>query len=433
MPVSNLSLNEWSPGKKQVFRFFFIFLLFYILLNPNHVVPYFHIVQKLYKQSCYDLIVWLTNVVLRIDIPAKDLYPTATDTFFNYLIVLFIACVSCIGSVIWMFADKRSSNYNKLQALVFLVLRYYLAITWLAYGSLKIIHLQFPELTPVTLMQTYGNSSPRGLAWSFMGYSTGFNYFIGITEYIIGGLLFFRRTSTLGNIIAIGALANVLAFNYFFDDNVKLLSTMLMIATLFLLSKDIRQLIDFFFLGKSGTLEGIPFFQFKTGWKNKAVPVFKCVLIIYLLFFDLYHFSVKAKQFGYGLKKPPLYGIYDVKTFVRNKDTLKPLTTDINMWHKLIISTIPGKASVVLMNDSIRYFIFSADTVKKTICMIAEKDTSEKYTFNYSQLKDSIFSFRGKGHNDSLKMQFQLFDLNRLPLINHKFHWVIDHQGRLKR
>jgi uncharacterized membrane protein YphA (DoxX/SURF4 family) len=433
MPESNLSLNEWSPGKKQVFRFFFIFLLLYILLNPNNVVPYFHIVQKLYKQPCYDLIVWLTGVVLRINIPAKDLYHTATDTFFNYLVVLFILCVSCIASIIWMFTDKISPNYSKLQGLLFIVLRYYLAITWLAYGSLKIIHLQFPELTPIMLLQTYGNSLPRGLAWSFMGYSAGFNYFMGITEYIVGLLLFFRRTSTLGNIIAVGVLTNILAFNYFFDDNVKLLSTMLMIATLFLLSKDIHRLIYFFFLGKSVTLEEIPFYQFKTGWKNKAVLVFKCVLIIYLLFFDLYHFSVRAKQFGYGVKKPPLYGIYDVKTFVRNKDTLKPLTTDTNRWNKLVISSIPGKASVIFMNDSIRYFIFNPDTVKNTIFMVAEKDTSDKYTFYYRLLKDSTFSLRGKWYNDSLKIQSQLLDLSKFPLLNHKFHWVIDHQSRLKR
>jgi hypothetical protein len=151
------------------------------------------------------------------------------------------------------------------------------------------------------------------------------------------------------------------------------------------------------------------------------------------LFFDLYHFSVRAKQFGYGVKKPPLYGIYDVKTFVRNKDTLKPLTTDTSRWNKLVISSIPGKASVIFMNDSIRYFIFNPDTVKKTIFMVAEKDTSDKYTFNYSLLKDSTLSLRGKRYNDSLKIQSQLLDLNKLPLINHKFHWIIDHQTRLKR
>jgi len=31
---------------------------------------------------------------------------------------------------------------------------------------------------------------------------------------------------------------------------------------------------------------------------------------------------------GSKAPKPPLYGLYDVNTFVINKDTLKPLTTD---------------------------------------------------------------------------------------------------------
>ncbi|HTD41273.1 MAG TPA: hypothetical protein VK671_11680 [Mucilaginibacter sp.] len=432
MPESALPLNEWSPGKKQVFRFFFIFLLFYILINPNDVIPYFSLVQKLFRQPCYSLVAWLSDVFLRIDIPAMDRYHTATDTTLNYLVVLFTVCVACIGSVIWMFIDKKSANYDKLNAVLVLILRYYLGITWIAYGTLKLIHLQFPELTPITLFHTYGDSLPRELAWSFMGYSTGFNYFMGIAEYILGISLFFRRTYTLGNLIAIGALVNILAFNYFFDDNVKLLSTMLMIMSLFLLSKDARRLSTFFFFGKIATLEEVSSRQLKTGLGNNALLVLKYALIICLIFFDIRSFSIKKKQFGYGVDKPPLYGVYDVKTFIVNKDTLKPLTTDTTRWEKLIVSSIPGKAGIMLMNNNIRYFVFKPDTLNKTIQLIAEKDTSNRYTFTYS-LKDSVLSLKGRCRKDTLQIQVQQFDLSKLPLVNHKFHWIIDHQNRLKR
>lgn len=432
MPESGLHLSEWSPGKKQVFRFFFIFLLLYILFNPNDVVPYFGPIQRLFRQPCYHVVVWLAHIFLPTDIPARDLYHTATDTTFNYLVVLFTVCLSCIGSVVWMLIDKNSTYYGKLNEALILITRYYLGITWIAYGSLKFLHLQFPELTPITLFHTYGESLPRELAWNFMGYSTGFNYFMGITEYIIGILLFFRRTYTLGNVIATVALTNILAFNYFFDDNVKLLSTMLMIISLFLLSQDARRLTLFFLLGKTASLEKRPRWRLKTGMGNNVLLVFKCALIICLISFDLFSFSIKKKQFGYGVDKPPLYGIYDVRRFIIDKDTLQPLTTDTSRWSKMIVSSIPGKAAVVLMNNNIRYFVFRPDTSNKTIQLIAEKDASNRYTFTYYR-KDSLLYIYGTHYKDSITVQLQQIALDSLTLVKHKFHWITDHQNRLKR
>jgi hypothetical protein len=428
MPESDLHLNEWSPGKRQAFRFFFIFLLLYILINPNDVIPYFYSVQNLFRQPCYNLIVWLAHIFLRINLRPKDIYHTATDTTLNYLVVLFTICVSFVSSVIWLFIDKHKVGYLKLSDALILILRYYLGITWIAYGSLKLIQLQFPELTPITLLHTYGDSQPRELAWNFMGYSTGFNYFIGCVEYIIGISLFFRQTYTLGNIIAVGALANVLAFNYFFDDNVKLLSTMLMVMSLFLLSNDIKRLANFFFFVKTAT----PHKLLTTKTVNNVLLISKSLLIVFLIYFELHSFSMRKKQFGYGLAKTPLYGVYDVKTFIRNKDTIQPLTTDPTRWRKLIVSSIPGQAAIMLMNDSIRYFFLKSDTSHKTIQLTAEKDTTNRYTFGYDR-RDSILSIRGKHADDSVIVQLQQLPTDNLILVKHKFHWIINHQSRLKR
>ena len=431
MPSSDLDLAQWTPGKKQLFRFFFIFFLLYIFLNPNDIVPYSYVLHRVYMQPCNNLIAWLANDVFHLDIPITG--NTTTDTSFNYFTLSFIFCTGCVGSVIWMFADRKSANYTKLYSFLIIVLRYYLAITWIAYGSMKIIRLQFPELTPVMLLQTYGNSSPRGLAWAFMGYSTGYNYFIGFTEYIIGLLLFFRRTSKLGALLSFGALANIMAFNYCFDDNVKLLSTLLMAMTLFLLSKDIRRLINFFFFNKVIQPEDFSSYRFKQKWKNTTLLILKCTFILYLLVFDLYGFSSRVKQYGTDTQKPSLYGIYGVQTFKRNRDTIKPLITNNTSWKKLIVSSIPGNASVMLVNDSLKYFIFKTDTIKKTIEMYSEKDGSDKYTFNYSIVKDSTLILNGKWRSDSLQIQLKQYDLNKFPLINQKFHWIIDHQVKINR
>jgi len=432
MPESNLSVNEWSPGKKQVFRFSFIFLLLYILVNPNDVIPYFYILQKFTRQPYYQLVNWFGSVFFNTSGSLSNSYHAATDTASNYLIVLFTICIAAIGSVVWLFTDRRSSSYNKLSEILNIILRYYLGITWITYATVKLVHYQFPELTPVTLFHTYGNSLPRELAWNFMGYSNGFNYFMGTVECVIGVSLLFRRTYTLGNLLAIGALVNVMAFNYYFDDNVKLLSTMLMIMSLFLLSKNIKRLIDFFFRGKETSLEPAHFYRFSTKSKNIAFQIIKCGLIVLVILLDLRSFSAKAKQWGYLGKKAPLYGVYEVVTFIVNKDTLKPLTTDTTRWNKLVISSIPGNASVVLMNNDMRYFDIKPDTAKRTIQLTSENDTANRYTLSYI-LKDSVLSVSGMHYNDSLQIRLKQFNLDSLPLLRHKFHWVTEHQKRLKR
>lgn len=432
MSQSDLALAEWTPIKKQVFRFFFIFLILYIFLTPNDIVPYSYILHRFYLQPCINLIAWLAKDVVHIAGPATKFINGTTDTAFGYLTILFIFSVALLGSAIWMLIDRPVRNYNKLHSLLIVILRYYLAITWIAYGSMKIIQLQFPPLTPVTLLQTFGNSTPRSLAWTFMGYSAGYNYLIGFTEYVIGLLLFFRRTSTLGSLLAFCALANIMAFNYCFDIDVKLLSTMLMVMTLFLLSKYRIRLVNFFWLNKIVHPEDIPPYNFKKKWQTTTLLIFKFALILYVIFFDLYGDFARAKQNG-AVNKPPLYGIYNVKTFIRNKDTIKPLTTDTTRWNKLIVSSIPGSASVMLMNDSLKYFAFNPDTLKKGIVMHNEKDSLDKYTFTYSKPKADILVIRGKWHNDSLEIKLQKYDLNKFLLVNRSFRWIVDHQIKIKR
>ena len=382
------NLSEWSLIKKQLFRFFFIFFILYIFLNPNGVVPYFYYLNVSFIQPFTNLMGWLAKDVLHIVNHSVTFYNGTIDTIFGYLTALFIFLVAIIGSFIWLLIDRRSSNYRKLYKVLIVILRYYLAVTWIAYGSMKIIGIQFQPLSPDMLLQTYGNSSPRGLAWAFMGYSTGYNYFIGFVECTTGLLLFFRRTTTLGNIIGLMILANVLAFNYSYGVNVKLLTTVLMAMTLFLLSKDISRLIKFFFLNKIVYPADDPPIRFKKKWNNVMLLIIKYAFIFYIIFFNLRADIARTKRGAFSTIKQPLYGIYNVTVFIRNKDTVKPLITDTTRWNKLIISSPPGKATLMLMNSSLENFVFKPDTAKKEISMYAAADTSNKYTFIYDRPKD---------------------------------------------
>ncbi len=74
-----------------------------------------------------------------------------------------------------------------------------------------------------------------GLLWTFMGYSKTYNLFTGLVEFTAGALLFIPRLSTLGSLLSVGALANVLLLNLSYDVPVKLYSFNLLLMGLFLM------------------------------------------------------------------------------------------------------------------------------------------------------------------------------------------------------
>ena len=112
----------------------------------------------------------------------------------------------------------------------------------ISYGAVKVIKSQFPDPSLARLMQTYGDSSPMGLLWTFMGASKSYNIFTGGVECLGGFLLFIPRLTTLGALVSIGALANIFMLNMSYDVPVKLYSFHLLLMAVVLAAPDLRRL-----------------------------------------------------------------------------------------------------------------------------------------------------------------------------------------------
>jgi uncharacterized membrane protein YphA (DoxX/SURF4 family) len=102
--------------------------------------------------------------------------------------------------------------------------RYVLAAAMLGYGMAKVFKSQFPAISDMRLMQPYGDSSPMALLWNFMGFSTAYTIFVGAAEVLGGLLLLFRRTATLGALVVIAVMSNIVMLNFCYDVPVKLYS-----------------------------------------------------------------------------------------------------------------------------------------------------------------------------------------------------------------
>jgi hypothetical protein len=87
---------------------------------------------------------------------------------------------------------------------------------------------------PNLLFTPLGQLDKDILYWSTMGSSYGYNLFLGCTELLTGVLLFFRKTRAIGALAAVFICANIVAVNFSFDISVKLLSSFLLLLSLFI-------------------------------------------------------------------------------------------------------------------------------------------------------------------------------------------------------
>ncbi|MEO7991453.1 MAG: hypothetical protein ABI663_18015 [Chryseolinea sp.] len=407
--MNNALIEDWNIGTKIIFRFLFIYFILYMFPFGLETFP----VDMLWTP----LIEWTGKYILNLNESITVLPNGSGDTTWNYVQVLVIALLSAIGMMIWSILDWRRQNYSKLFYWLTVIVRYYLALVLIGYGFAKVFKTQFPFPFLERLTQPYGNSSPMGLLWTFMGFSTAYNFFTGFCEALGGFLLFFRRTKMLGAFITIGVMSNIVILNFTYDVPVKLLSIHLLFLTLFLLAPDARRLLNFLILNKPTEPEARePIFK-KRKW-NITLSIVKAVVIVLVLGYQFLNAQYIRKQWGDAVPKPFLYGIYNVDLHVVNRDTIPPLRNSTRCLNKIIVSQA-GYASLEYMDNAKIHYMFSADTVKHTMEFLYT-DSSKVYEFNYVNEGD-LYKLKGKAYGDSV---FVTMRKNDFLLLNRGFHWI---------
>ncbi len=415
--------TPWPFALKFALRFFFVFFILFVFFVPNGAVPLLNVFYDSYIQPMHGLVVWLGAHVLHLPQPITTFTNGSGDTTYDYIVLLVCAVSGLVGAAVWSAIRRGPCNYTKLYYWLIVVVRFYVAFTMISYGGVKVIKLQFPYPNLYRLLQPYGNSSPMGLAWTFMGFSEGYNYFTGLAELSCGILLLFRRTTTLGALIGFVVSANIMAINYCFDVPVKIVSTMLTVMCLFILSKDAGRFFNLLVLNRPAQPANLAPMRFRKKWKNITMATLKYLVIAYVIASTVNNLYYGYNNYGDHAPKPPLYGIYEVKSFVRGKDTIAPLITDTTRWRRLVIN-YKGGARAYLMNDSVRNLNFEVDTAKKLATVYSATDTLHKYTMQYARIPKDTLLLKGFYKGDTLKIKLHRFDENKFRLTSRGFHWV---------
>lgn len=191
------------------------------------------------------------------------------DTLARWLQMLGVVMISALLGLSWSI-DRTRTNDEAVADFARDYARLGLSVAMVVYGASKTFGFQMPLLNDVLAGGTYAESSPMGLLWRFMGFSPFYQHFAGALELGGGLLLTTRRTTTLGALVSIAALTNVVLVNFCFDVPVKLYSSLYLLTALFLAWPDVLKLLAFLLL-RISPVPRDESAKYLTGWRVRWV------------------------------------------------------------------------------------------------------------------------------------------------------------------
>lgn len=326
-------LRPWSVLKRVAFRLVCLYWVLYVLPAARPLAP------------------WVAIHIFRLSGSVTAYQPTGSgDTTLDYIQNLIVVTLAILGTLVWSALDGRRKSYAKLHPWLILLLRYSLAFTLFGYGFAKVLPQQFPYPNPARMFERFGDFSPMGVLWNFMGSSQPYTFFGGLMELLGAYLLLFRRTATAGALVSAGILLNVVMLNLCYDVPVKLFSTNLFLMAVTIAAPDAVRLIRLFVLREPCEALSVAGPVFERRWERLAGVGLKVALIASATGAHIYSGYRMLQTTVVNPARPPIYGIYDVESFVRDGKEAPPLTTD-RRW-RTFIATYPASIQIKMLDDS---------------------------------------------------------------------------------
>jgi uncharacterized membrane protein YphA (DoxX/SURF4 family) len=418
-PAATAAIPEWSPARRLLFRFAFSYLVLYILPFPLTADPT-GVLAAPFDRLWNAIVPWVGRVVFGLDVAVE--FNGSGDKTANYLRVLCVAVLAVAATLVWTLLDRRRRDYARLHVWLRLYVRLFLATVLLGYGAFKVINSQFPAPRLDRLVQPFGDSSPMGLLWTFMGASEGYTIFGGALEMLAGLLLVARRTTTLGALLATAVLANIVMLNFSYDVPVKLSALHLLAMALFLLGPDLRRLADLLVFNRPvPARELVPLFG-RRGLHRGAL-VLRAAFILMVAGLALDGARQARAAYGNGAPRPPLYGIWEVRELAVDGQVRPPLMTDAERWRRVIFGDARFMA-IQLMSDKRQRYLVEVDAKKRTLAMTKRDDPDWKATLAYRRAGPRLLRLAGTFEGHQVRALLHRVDETEFLLVSRGFHWI---------
>src|ERR1700688_2457811 len=367
------------------------------------------------------MVAWVGRHVFQLSRPLDLLSEEGSGDDTSEFVLLFCkVALAAAATLVWTLLDRRSRDHRRLHAGLTLYVRYLLRSTLLNHGMFKLIKGQF--IYPMLLEQTYGDMSPMGLLWKFMGFSTPYNLFAGAVEAGAAVLLFFRRTATLGALLAVAAMTNVVMINFSYDVPVKLWALKLLLMAAFLLAPDLRQLADLLVLQRPTAPRKVAPPSRGPRWRRVGSLALKTVVIGYLMIsttkmcLDRWRQSDRVRT-RYEARQS---SVYEVDDYVRNGRPVPPSPHDSSRWQSLSFG--PKGAVVTAMDD--RSYPVDYDAARQTLAVPSGDRRTSRVVLTCSRPDADHLVLTGTLAHESLIVTLHSCDPKRYFLASRGFHWI---------
>lgn len=395
--MESQSTLQWGILHRAAFRFVFVYLILYTAPVPLAVSD--------------SLVKWTGRYAFGLTI---TILPAGSgDTTWNYVQVFLLAAAALSLTLLWSVLDRGRPNYHRLHGWLHTWTRYSLGMALIGYGMSKLIKSQFPFPDITRLAEAYGDSSPMGLLWTFMGYSQPYNVFTGLAEFVPGLLLFYRRTATLGALLGAAVMVNIVALNFCFDVPVKLYSLHLLALAVFVFLPDAGRLLHVLITQRPvPSREFLPLLKWRQvliGWQ-----VVKTALLITGLGHMVNMSLSNSRTYGDNAPKPPLYGSYRLTEYRQRGKPVPVVLGDTQMWRQLNIGRVYRANGLATAQTMAGHTVRLGYKVEGQRVKIGETN----YSFstpetNVLLLEDSVGV-----------MRFLKTPVQDYLLVNRGFHWI---------
>jgi len=383
-------------------------------------------------------------------IPESPFVGTDVRGYYNWAIawVLATLIVLAFGR---KFKKRWMLNNDIIAYWLRVLLRYRLALALTFYGIVKILPIQIPEPTLSELHTEYGDFLLWKLYYLTNGIATaGYLPVIGALEIVGGLLLLNRRTTVIGSGLLIAVLLNTVIINYVYEVGDQVYSSFLLLAAGVVFSYDGKRFYQLLIVKIAVVPDGF----WPVYGRRIAVlrPYLQSLFLLVIAAFSVQaYLSWKNSNYPFpdeeGLKDAE--GIYDVKDFVWNGDSLAYSQTDSVRWKDVVfekwntLSIRTNKKTQVdslkpriafnglrnyeyLGNNGREFFEYTHKEGKQQevsrLTLVGKVDTTHTFSFTLDRLEPHTIILVGTNQGgDSLRVL--------LEKVNKKY---LLHEGRRK-
>ncbi len=423
-PVTN-----WKPSQKILFRFFFLFLslLSLIAYNPLiHVLDISYTWNRKFFGNLQGPVIWLDGHIFHTGYLPGEHSIDFSDTHFGVVLIFAFLIITVIATAAWTASEKTRTNYNCLYYWFCNYLAYYVFLAMFTYAIEKVIPIQARYPNAQELLTRWGDLHNWEVLFQFMGTSPAYCMFCGWLELIASVLILFNRTRVVGGLLMAIVLIQVVLFNIFYNNNIIVLSGILLLCTLFMIARAMPKLYTIFIRLKPVSLAEYRY-TFHTPWKKYAM-----ILLCFLPVWRIYSETGKSwKYYQRYTRNQEKQRLYNVVVYQQENDTIAPVITDTTRWkYVCFLDFSPASQQLVKFDMQEKKITYQCkwDTLHNTLTIADRNDTINKNLFSYTRFANGNMELKGKWRGKSTIMQLANMPIDSMVLVKDKFLFMQEDQ-----